>query len=201
MKSSKLTKLALALALATPLFASATSDITTGAGALAATGNLDFRVIIPKFLFLQVGSGTFMVDDAASIDMVEFDVPLASLGSGAPIAQTSPASITARLRGNNGIISLIATTTGAMLNAPAGDSISFTTITAAAAGATSFAHPVFVDGAASAPVAVPVTSGTKITDRTTTWTFSYSNAAIVPAGTYGDTVAKNGRVTYTASMP
>lgn len=199
MKSSKLTKLALALALATPLFASATSDITTGAGALAATGNLDFRVIIPKFLFLQVGTGTLMADDLASIDMVEFNVPLASLGAG-PIAQTSPASITARLRGNNGGISLTATTAGAMSNG-AGDTISFTTITAAAAGATSFAHPVFADGVASAPVAVPVTSGTKITDRTTTWTFSYSNAAIVPAGTYGDTVAKNGRVTYTASMP
>ncbi|HQZ44590.1 MAG TPA: hypothetical protein PK042_00670 [Usitatibacteraceae bacterium] len=199
MKSSKLTKLALALALATPLFASATSDITTGgAGAITATGNLDFRVIIPKFLFLQVGTGTFMADDLGNIDMVEFNVPLASLGSGAPIAQTSPASITARLRGNNGGITLSATTAGAMSNG-AGDTISFTTITAAAGGAQPFAHPVFVDGASSS-VPVPVSAG-KITDKTTTWTFSYSNAAIVPAGTYGDTVANNGRVTYTASMP
>ncbi len=75
MKSTKLTTLALAVALATPLFASATSDITTGAGALAASGTLDFRIIIPKFLFLQVGTGTFLVDNPA-IDVVEFNVPL-----------------------------------------------------------------------------------------------------------------------------
>ncbi len=87
-----------------------------------------------------------------------------------------------------------------MLNG-AGDSISFTTITAASAGATSFAHPVFVDGATSAPVAIAPNISAKVTDRTSTWTFSYSNAAIVPAGTYGSTVPNNGRVTYTASMP
>ncbi len=179
MKAAKFTKLALALALAAPLLASATSDITTGAGTpITATGNLDFRVIIPKFLFLQVGSGTFMADDAASIDTVEFNVPLASLGAGA-IAQTSPASITARVRGNNGGISLTATTTGAMSNG-AGDTISFTTITAAAAGPTPFNHPTFVDGGTSAPVAIPLTSGPKVTDRTTTWTFSYSNLPSSP---------------------
>ncbi|MGE0355570.1 MAG: hypothetical protein AB7P08_01520 [Burkholderiales bacterium] len=199
MKAPKLTKLVLAVALAAPLFASATSDISTGAGALTATGNLDFRIIIPKFLFLQVGTGTFLVDDAASIDMVEFNVPLASLGAG-PVAQTSPASITARVAGNNGAIGLTATTAGAMSNG-AGDTISFTTITAAAAGATSFAHPVFVDGGTSAPVAIAPNIGAKVTDRSSTWTFSYSNAAIVPAGTYGGTVPNNGRVTYTASMP
>jgi hypothetical protein len=33
------------------------------------------------------------------------------------------------------------------------------------------------------------------------WTFSYANAVTVPAGTYGATVANNGQITYTATMP
>ena len=45
---------------------------------------------------------------------------------------------------------------------------------------------------------VTLSSGTKITDRTANWTFSYANSAVVAPGTYGTT---NGRVTYTASMP
>lgn len=200
MNSNKLTKLAIALALACPLASNAASDITTtgGAGAISASASLDFRIIIPKFVFLQVGTGTLLADNA-TISMVEFNVPLASLGTGS-INQTSPANVATRLIGNNGAISLTATTTGALSNG-AGDTISFTTLTATNGGATPFNHPTFVDGGVSAAVVVPVTSGTKVTDRTGTWTFAYSNAAVVPAGTYGDTPANNGRVLYTASMP
>ncbi len=32
------------------------------------------------------------------------------------------------------------------------------------------------------------------------WTYSYLNSALPAAGTYGGTVAKNGRVTYTATQ-
>lgn len=199
MKRTAFTKLALVAALAAvPAVSFAESDVTTGAGTpLTASARLDFRIIVPKFVFLQVGSGTTLAD-GGSVDMVEFNIPLASLGTGA-FAQTTPANVATRLMGNNGAISLTATTTGALSNGT--DTISFTTITASAAGATSFAHPTFVDGGTSAAVVVPVTSGTKVTDRTGTWTFSYSNAAIVPAGTYGDIPARNSRVTYTASMP
>jgi hypothetical protein len=49
-------------------------------------------------------------------------------------------------------------------------------------------------------VNVTLSSGTKVTDQSATWTFSYANAAVVPAGTYGAT-GNSGRVTYTATMP
>ena len=53
MKNSLLLRSALALALATPLMASAESQLVTGAG--SATANLDLRVVIPRVLFLGVG--------------------------------------------------------------------------------------------------------------------------------------------------
>ena len=42
--------------------------------------------------------------------------------------------------------------------------------------------------------------GLKVTDRSGTWTYAYSNNALPSAGTYG-TSANGGRVTYTATTP
>src|SRR3990167_8561083 len=64
---SLILKSALALALATPLMASADSQVVVGTGSAAA--NLDFRVVIPRILLLQVG-------DASNVDLVDFDLSL-----------------------------------------------------------------------------------------------------------------------------
>ena len=49
--------------------------------------------------------------------------------------------------------------------------------------------------------AVTLTATNRVFDQTANWTFSYSNAAVVAEGTYGGTAAKQGQVTYTASLP
>ena len=46
-----------------------------------------------------------------------------------------------------------------------------------------------------------LTSGNnKVTNRSETWTYTYDNSTLYPAGTYG-TSANGGRVTYTATSP
>lgn len=195
MKASNLTKLALAVAMALPLFASAESNVVTGANTLApgARARLDFQVVIPKVLFLQVGTGTLLADNT-TIDGVTFTVPAASVGAGSVAA---PGALNVRVVGNNGNIALTAATTGALSNG-IGDTISFTQITGTGATIT---HPTFVDGGTSAPVTITPNIGTKVTNLTDTWTFAYANAAVVPPGTYGGVNANNSRVTYTVTMP
>jgi hypothetical protein len=196
MKGLTLKKVVLAAALAAaPVVASAESDLATGGGALTATARLDFRIIIPRFLYLAVGTNTTLADNA-TVDRVEWAATVANLGTGA-LAPTSATGlghpVPVRLIGNGGAIGLTSTTTTAGLTNGLGDTISWTTITATGTGG--ITHPNPVVSGTSASSAIAATSGTKVTDRTGTWTFSYSNAAIVPAGTY------NGTVTYTASMP
>lgn len=199
MKASNLTKIAFALALAAPAATMAGSDITTGAGSpLTASVNLDFRIIIPKFVFLQVGTGTLLVDNAA-IDTVEWTPSVAQVGTGPMLA--SSGTVTARVVGNNGIITVNSTTPGALSNG-AGDTIPYTDITATSSD---FAHPAFAAAGLGTPTAtVPNIVVGKVTDRTATWTFSWANSAVIPAGTYGDATnsgLNNSRVIYTASMP
>ncbi len=198
MKASKLTKIALAVALATPVAAMAGSDITTGVGAITATVNLDFRIIIPKFVFLQVGTGTLLADNAA-IDVVEWTPTVAQLGTG-PLAANSGV-VTARIIGNGGVITVNSNTPGPLSNG-AGDTIPYTDISATSSD---FAHPAFAGvGLGTATVTVPNIVPLKVTDRTATWTFSWANGAVIPAGTYGDIAnagANNSRVIYTASTP
>jgi hypothetical protein len=198
---------AAALGALVPLAARAESSITTGAGTpLTATAHLDFRVTVPKVLFLQVGTGTSMAANGA-INLIDFTVPAANVGDGTPIAATAASGdvgngvVTARVVGNNGAVSLTSTTTGALGNG-VGDTISFGQIGTAASALTSatpLAAPAMVDGGTSATVTVPAAG--KIVNRDAKWTYSYLNAAAVPPGTYGGVNTNNGRVTYTASMP
>ena len=195
MKVSKLTKIALAVALAVPAIASAESNFVTGAG--SANARLDFQITIPRVLYLQVGTGSLPTNDT-TVNSMTATVPAANLGDSTPVA-FSAASIPVRVVGNNGVVALTVTTAGALSNS-AGDTISFATITGSS-DAAALPHPgPFVDGGTSTSANVTVTAG-KITDRTANWSYTYSNTAVVPAGTYGGTGGtNNSRVTYTASM-
>ena len=134
MKKALLLKTTLALALATPLLASAESQLVTGTGVGTgtATARLDLRVVIPRVLYLGVGtgSGTPLASNA-SIDALTFDystnpldvgttAPAGSITSTGPTAAT--ASIPVRVFGNNGQVTLAASTLGALTNAT-GDTI------------------------------------------------------------------------------
>ncbi|MCW5654931.1 hypothetical protein [Hydrogenophaga sp.] len=196
MKKALLLSSALAMALAAPLMASAESQLVTGAG--SATARLDFRVVIPRVLFLGVGTGAAGLTTNTTIDTVTFDYTgnPAAVGTGAAASTITGNVVPVRVIGNNGQVSLVASTTGALTNATA-DTIPWSEITATTSLA-ALPSPVIPNTGTGTGSNVTLSSGTKITDRSANWTFSYANSGVVAPGTYGTT---NGRVTYTASMP
>ncbi|MBL0918904.1 MAG: hypothetical protein IBJ14_09380 [Hydrogenophaga sp.] len=196
MKSSLILKSALALALATPLLASAESQLVTGAG--SAVARLDFRVVVPRVLFLGVGTGAAGFATDGTINTVTFDYTSnpGALGTGAAAGAITGNVVPVRVVGNNGQVALTASTTGALTNATA-DTIAWSQITATSS-APELPSPVIPLTGAGTASNVTLSSGTRITDRSANWTFAYANSAVVAPGTYGTT---NGRVTYTAAMP
>ncbi|MBT9463762.1 MAG: hypothetical protein IV113_07020 [Hydrogenophaga sp.] len=192
-----LLKTTLALALATPLLASAESQLIVG-GTASAVARLDFRVVVPRVLFLGVGAGAGSLADNATIDTVTFDYTTnpAAVGTGAAAGAITGNVVPVRVVGNNGQVSLAASTTGALTNL-AGDTIPWSEITATTSLA-ALPSPIIPNTGAGTARDVTLSSGTKVTDRAANWTFSYANTAVVAPGTYGTT---NGRVTYTAAMP
>ena len=185
--------------------ATAESNVQNGAGALTATARLDFRVTVPKVLFLQVGTGTALAANT-TINLIDFVIPAANVGDGSVIAATAASgdlgsgAVTARVLGNNGNVTLTSTTVGALGNG-AGDTLSFALISTTPTvltSATALAAPALADGATTSTT-VPATG--KIVNRDARWTFAFLNSAVVPPGTYGGVNANNSRVTYTASMP
>lgn len=197
---------------ATP--ARAESNFVNGAG--TATARLNFSIVIPKFLFLQVGTGTSFATNA-TIDTILFDMTAlaSSVGNATPQAGTGGdllgGAVTARVLGNNftAPVNLSATTTGAMSNGSTTISWSEisvaapTAITVVPAAATTLAHPgslaaPFADGAATTVSLTPVS---RVINQAARWTFSYKNTNVPASGTYGATVANNGQVTYTIAMP
>jgi len=196
-------------ALATPMLANAESSTQTGAGALSATSRLDFIIVVPKVLFLRVGTGgLFGAATVGTIDAMTFNVPVANIGDGTSIAATGASgdlgtgAVTALLRSNAGVVTLTANTTGALTDATA-DTIPWSEIAiansnlVAPAFANTFPHlaALPLTGASANFAPAPVA---KVTNVGSTWTFSYKNTNTVPFGTYGPTA--NGRVTYTATV-
>lgn len=179
-----LTSLAsLGLIAAAPAFAES-QFVTTGTPTTA-SARLNIQVNVPRFLEFRVGSA------GNTVDTVVFNVPAADVGNAAvPVA--GDVTVDVALRGNGGAISLVADTSADLLNSGA-DTIPFSAIsTSMTAG--SINAPVLADGA-SAPVVVPVSAGTRVTNRTATWAYQFNNAAVYGAGTYA------GQVVYTATMP
>ena len=135
MRLSTKSLLAAAVLAAIPMLANAESEFTTGNGAISADAQLDFRVTIPKILFLQVGTGTNVANNA-TVDLIDFVVPAADVGNGVAVAATAGSgdlgngAVTAKVLGNNGDITFTSTTAGALGNG-AGDTISYGQIAAA----------------------------------------------------------------------
>lgn len=205
MRLSTKALIASAVLATTPMLAQAESTFVSGAG--NATANLDFQVVVPRILFLRVGTGTNFATNPA-IDLITFNVPGASLGNGTPVAATAASgdlgngAVTARVLGNGGSVTLTSATLGALSNG-AGGSISFGQIntavtTLAGVPGAAMPHPTLVDtGTGSVPLAA--TAG--VVNRGATWTYSYANSSVVAAGSYGGAGVNNGRVTYTAANP
>lgn len=202
-----------ALALCTAVMAAvlpgasnAESNFQTGAGALTSTARVDFQITIPKILFLQVGSGA-LYTTVATVNLIDFTVPAANVGNGTAVTASAAAGdlgngvVTAIVRGNNGNITLNATSVGALSNGAAGDSINWSEITTTAAPNTTgtvLTAPTLTNGASGNVTLLAVA---KVVNQDAKWTYKYANSALVAPGAYGGVNVNNSRVTYTAALP
>lgn len=177
---------------AAPVLADSSTATTTSGAPLAyrAPAQVDFRIVIPAFVYFQVGSAT-----AGTIDTVTFSPTTADLGTANVIPGSQTLNVV--LRGNNGAITIAQTNGGNLVEAGGVETISFATISTATSDP-NLPAPV-LSAVSTNTGALPVTAG-KVTNRSAVWTYSYTNAAIPSAGTYG-AFGNSGRVTYTAVMP
>lgn len=185
MKKALLLKTSLVLALATPLLASAESQLVAGTG--TATARLNLQVVIPGFIALKVGTGAIL-SNTNTVDQVSFVLTNPQAGADGAIAATSGGVVRVEMLSNIGNVNF--SSAGAALTSGP-DSIPLSRIAVASLG--TLPHPVF--GAAA--TTVNPTSG-RIINRTSDWTFSYNHqgaTAPVGAGTYTT------QVTYTAVAP
>lgn len=163
----------------------------TSAG-LSASSRLDFRVVIPTVLFMQVGTGSAFADNT-TVDRVEFNVPVGDVGTGNATPASAGAGlvpVSARLVTNGNSVSLTARGTAGGLSDGV-QSIPWSQIVASASG--NLPHPAIGDGVPGGATNLLAAGG--VVDRSATWNFSYSNAQTKSAGAY------NGRVIYTAVLP
>lgn len=184
----KFAKQLIALAVVGAAFAAqAESNInTSGTAGASTTAKLDFRVTIPKIIFLQVGTGTSMAANTA-VDRVDFTVAAANVGTGTAVAGVSTGgTINASVLGNAGNVTFSASgTAGGLSNGT--QTIAWSQIAPTATGA--LVHPA-ISGASST-----LTATAGVVNQQATYSFNYNNSATVAAGTY------NGTVTYTAANP
>ena len=196
--STKLKSLALAATLVMPFAAQGESTTATGAGALSTSARVDFSIVIPRILFLRVGS------TGATIDLITFTVPAANVGNGVAQAGTGgdlgAGAVSAIVQGNAGNATLSVSTIGAIQSGA--NTINYTQIvttpTALAGFATLLNAPALANGPGGT---VALTAVGNIVNSGATWTYTYSNSNVVAAGTYGGVNTQNSRVTYTATAP
>lgn len=185
MQSNRLKILAAAVVLALPLAAQAESAIDT-TSPYSAAANVNFRVVIPGYVFLQVGTGT-LLDNNSTIDRLTFSPTLAEVGNG-PIAGTGgnagPSGLLVDVRGNVGALSLGVTSITALSNGST--TIPWTQIVATAAG-----------GAPTPPViGTPTSLGAgPVISAQGQWNYQYANTSVQPVGTY------DGQLRYTLTSP
>lgn len=180
---------AVAAAIAAPLAARAESNVTTGGGSISASARVNFSIVIPRFIFLQVGTGTLLAANG-TIDTVSFAPAVAVVGDSTPVAGTggnlTGGAVTVRVIGNAGNVTLAAVS-GAPNLVSGTDTIPWTQIgTTIAGGAT---HPT-INGANAT-----FTAASGVVNVNGSWTYSYLNTITPAAGTY------TGQVTYTATTP
>lgn len=175
--------------------------VTDNAAPFSLNARLNFRVVYPAFLRFRVGTA------GATINLLDFTVPAAQVGSGTPVAGTGgdagPSAVNVSVAGNNGQITITPTNSSGGLGIGTGTAsdgrINYNQIGTATSVA-QLPAPVLTN-AGGAPVA-PTLNTALVTNRTAVWTFSYLNQTVPSAGTYGGaTAARGGRVTYTATMP
>ena len=187
-------------------FAESTSAAGGSGGSTSA--RLDFRLTIPKFLRLQVGS------TAGTIDEIAFAPTVAQLATGASIAgaggDLGSGAVTVAVQANPGADTVNLTyrttdNTGAALAAMSDgtNTVPWSTIKVATAGAdaASLTHPAaLADGSASdVNVVAPVPKVAGTINLSATWTYTWNDGGTIYAASAGTGYA--GRVAYKLATP
>lgn len=192
MKRNLLLKTALALAIASPLMASAESQLTTGGG--SAVARLDLQVVIPGVIYLGVGSGSDQIVTGGNVDNITFDysnnadqvgitnVPAADISNS---MATAGSTLPVRVFSNIGQVVITADNAANLVNGT--ETIPFTEMSVVSDNP-NLAAPGFGGGTSQ-----PLLAG-RVTNQTANWTYSYRNSTAPAAGVY------TGTVTYTASL-
>lgn len=188
--------LVLVIALCYANFASAESSFATGAGPQSASVNLDFQIVIPRFVYFQVGT-------AGAIDRINFNPTATDVATpGAITAGTggdlTGGRVTVRIVSNGGNVTITENNNSGGAGLGNGATfISYAQISTTT-GDANLPAPTLSD--AGGNISNPVAAG-NITNIQTNWLYEYTNPATPPeAGTYGG-IANGGRVTYTAAIP
>jgi len=193
------------------MLCNAESSIQTTSGQTA-TAHVDFQITVPKFLFLRVGTGsdytTGNYTANGNVDAISWTLTTANIGTG-PLVGTGGdvggVAETAALVCNTGnSVTFTSTTTGDLVDTN-NDSISYGSITVAAAGGifpTLLNAPALTAGGGT--TTTTVNGSGHVVKADAKWTFSYANNTWPAGGVYGGGGTGNtgnGRVTYTATMP
>ncbi len=188
---------ALAASSTMPAFGSYTNAQIPGK---TASVDLNFSLVIPKFLYLQVGS------TGGAVNAISFNPTAAQVGTGVNIAGTGGdlggGAVTVIAQGNTGtgLGTLVYTTTnsaGAPLAALTDGvrTIAWSTIKVSSTGSSAISHPAALADASASPVTISAALPT-VFNVSATWTYSWNDANVVyPASTY------TGRVAYSLSQP
>jgi len=179
---------ATAVALALPATVHAESRVTTGTGTINAQARVNFSVTIPRFIFLQVGTGTLLANNT-TIDTISFAPAVNIVGTGTTVAGSGgnlgSGGVTVRIIGNAGNVSLGA---GGPANLTSGaNTIPWTQISTAITGGAT--HPTINGTNAN----FGASGG--VVNINGTWVYSYLNTVTPASGTF------TGQVQYTATTP
>jgi hypothetical protein len=180
-------------ALGAAFAAQAESNIASApSGAISATARLTFNVVIPRVIYLRVGTGTDFTPNN-TFDSVTFTALTGNIGTGTaiagvPSAASVPGSVGVRVLSTGGAVNLSAAGSGTGMTAAGLDVIPWARISGATSNA---ALPNPTIGAAA--VSLAATNG--VVAQSANWNFNYANTDTLAAGTY------TGVVTYTAALP
>jgi hypothetical protein len=191
----KFVKTLLALAAIGAVFsAQADSKSTSGAAgtALSADAHLDFRVVIPRVLFLRVGTGGPAFADNVAVDRMDFNLGTTdTLTPGNQVLGVNNAGgpLTVQVVGNGGNVQFSAVGSGTgLIDGTSSDVIPWAEILPSSSNV-SLPHPGIGGGVST------LTATNRVFNSSATWSFNYANLASRGEGQY------NGRVTYTAALP
>ena len=183
----------------TGLANAASGTNTNAVGPRTVANPVNFSVVIPAFLYFQVGT-------VGSTNTMSFATPAANVGNSTGVAPTGGdagggTGVNVVVRGNNGqvvISTAVSSASGLGTGTAADGFINYNEISTTSSDAANVPAPTLANAAignVNVTLGGGVAGAGKVTNRSAVWTYSYLNTTVPSAGTY------TGTATYTATMP